>query len=96
METTGQRFKQIRNELRMSQEAFGESIGLSKAGISAVEKDRTFVSAKILSKLFVDYNINLNWLIVGQGNMFNAPKYEDVKDEILKEVEEMLRKRGIN
>ena len=95
MKTTGERIKYVRKEFGMSQEEFGEHLGLSKAAISAVEKDRTFVSAKVLSKLFFDYNVNLNYLICGVGDVFNMPKYEDIRSEILTEVEKMLKARGL-
>ena len=95
MKSTGERFKQIRKEFAMSQEEFGEHLGLSKAGVSAVEKDRTFVSAKVLSKLFFDYNINLNYLVCGVGSLFNPPKYENIRAEILCEVEKMLKEKGL-
>ena len=39
MTTLGSRLKKIRNELHLSQEVFGEKIGLSRAGIAAVESD---------------------------------------------------------
>lgn len=78
MTTTGKRFKNIRIALNLSQEAFGKEIGLSKSGISAVENDKTFVSLEILSTLLIDYNINMNYLVGGIGEMFNptgfAPK----------------------
>lgn len=95
MQSAGERLKLIRKKIGMSQEEFGDNLGISKAGISAVEKDRTFVSAKILSKLFFDYNVNLNYLVCGIGEMFNPPKYEDVRDEILSEVEKILKEKGL-
>lgn len=95
METTGQRFKKIRTALNLAQDDFGNKIGLSKSAISAVENDKSFISIEIQRTLFMDYNINLNWLVCGAGEMFNAPQYEDVKDVILKEVDEILVKYGV-
>ena len=95
MKTTGQRFKDLRKELRLTQEVFANKIGLSKSAISAVESDKSFISQNVMSTLFMEFNVNLNWLVVGEGKMFNAPKYEDVKDEILKEVDEILKKYGV-
>ena len=43
----------------------------------------------------MEFNVNLNWLVVGEGKMFNAPKYEDAKDVILKEVDDILKKYGV-
>lgn len=97
MDTIGQRFKNIRNKLSLSQEEFGRKIGLSKSGVSAVENDRTFVSVEILRTLFFDYNINLNYLICDSGEMFNSTdKNEaDFKEDILKEVNKMFKARGL-
>lgn len=95
METIGDRFKQIRKELGMSQEELGKCLGLSKAAVSAVEKNRSFVSAKVLSKLFFDFNVNLNYFICGKGSFFNPAEFEDVKSDILKEVDEILVKYGV-
>ena len=95
MSTIGERFKLIRTELKLAQDDFGEKIGLSKSAVSAVENDKSFVSVDIQRTLFIDFNINLNWLICGEGSMHNAAKYEDVKNDILKEVEKMLAERGI-
>ncbi|MDO5437517.1 MAG: helix-turn-helix transcriptional regulator [bacterium] len=97
MDTIGQRFKNIRNKLSLSQEEFGRKIGLSKSGVSAVENDRTFVSVEILRTLFFDYNINLNYLICDSGEMFNSSdKNEaDFKEDILKEVNKMFKARGL-
>lgn len=97
MDTIGQRFKNIRNKLSLSQEEFGRKIGLSKSGVSAVENDRTFVSVEILRTLFFDYNINLNYLICDSGEMFNSSdKSEaDFKEDILKEVNKMFKARGL-
>ena len=95
METTGDRFKKIRTELRLSQDDFGEKIGLSKSAVSAVENNKSFVSVEILRSLFMDMNINLNWLVVGNGEMYNPPEYEDIKEEVLNEVDKVLIKYRI-
>ena len=48
-----------------------------------------------MRSLFMELNVNLNWLIAGQGEMFNAPKFEDVRGEILNEVDKLLKARGL-
>jgi len=95
METSGQRFKKIRQNKGMSQGDFGNKIGLSKSAVSAVENDKSFVSLEILRTLFMEFDVNLNWLITGTGNMFNAPKFESVKDEIMEQVKKFLDERGV-
>lgn len=76
MQNQGYRLKQIRMNLRLSQEAFGEEIGLTRAGIAAVEGNKNKFSQDVLYKLLKQFNINLNYLISGQGEMFiNECKY---------------------
>ncbi len=94
MSTTGSRFKKIRTALNLSQEVFGKNIGLSKSGISAVENDKTFVSLDILTTLFIDYNINLNYLVCGAGTMFNPSKPLQ-QDDFTEKVKEILRAEGL-
>jgi len=97
METTGQRFKKIRTYLNLAQDDFGSKIGLSKSAVSAVENDKSFISIEIQRTLFMDYNINLNWLVCGVGSMFNKKpvQYEQVEEEFEAKVEAVLKKKGI-
>ncbi len=95
MSTIGNRFKKIRQELTLSQELFGARLGMSKSGISAVENDKVFVSVDVLRTLFFDLNVNLNWFISGKGEIFNPPEFEDVKADILREVDDILIKYGV-
>ena len=95
MTTLGSRLKKIRNELHLSQEVFGEKIGLSRAGIAAVESDNNKFSQDTLCKLLLTFDININYLLAGKCEPFNAPEYEDVKSEVLEEVDRILIKYGI-
>lgn len=95
MSTIGKRFKAIRTNKDLSQEAFGAELKMTKSGISAVENDKVFVSVDVLRTLFLNFNINLNWFIMGKGNMFNAPEFEDVKDEFEARVIEIMKKQGL-
>lgn len=95
METQGQRIKKIRQELNLSQEEFGKIFDIGKQFISLLEKDKTQLNNDKLVKLLFDYNVNINYLLGGIGSMFNPPKFEDVKEEILTEVNRMLKERGL-
>lgn len=95
MSTIGQRFKKIRIAKNQSQTEFGDDLGMSKSGISAVENDKVFVSADVLRTLYFDSNVNLNWFVSGEGQMFNAPKFEDVEDAMEAKVLSILRKQGV-
>ena len=95
MTTQGKRLKKIRLALNLSGEEFGKRIGVSKQYVSNLEADRNVLNNEKLVSLLVDFNVNLNYLIAGQGEMFNAPKFEDVRGEILNEVDKLLKARGL-
>lgn len=73
MQTMGQRTKAIRQELQLSQEQFGKLFDSGKAYISLVENDKSKLSLENLIKLSRTYNVNLNYLINGFGEMFVNP-----------------------
>lgn len=53
--------------------AFAESINIAQATISQIMRGRNMPSTEILLKLHQRYpEINLNWLITGQGNMYES------------------------
>lgn len=84
-DTIGYRFKIFRETLGVTQAVFAENIGLSSAAIGLLEKDKSFLKAENLKKLIVLYNLNINWLLTGQGKMFLESnnsfeiKYEPLK-----------------
>ena len=72
MTTQGSRLKKIRQALNISQGEFGEIFGISKQFVSLIENDKTYLNNDKLVKLLLDYNVNLNYLLGGIGEMFNA------------------------
>ncbi len=95
METQGQRIKKIRQALNLSQDEFGKIFDITKQFVSLLEKDKTFLNNDKLVKLLLDYNVNLNYLLGGIGNMFNAPKFEQVQGDLALEVRKILREEGL-
>ena len=70
MITQGERLKQIRTELRLSQAKLGNSLGISAPSIGKAEKDVNRLSNESLSRLLKNHNININYLLNGTGEMF--------------------------
>lgn len=95
MDTIGQRVKAVRQELKLSQEQFGQIFNAGKSYISAVENDKSKLSVDNLVKLLLNYDVNINYILGGKGEMFNPPEYEDIKTEVLKQVDDILIKYGI-
>ncbi|MDR1839287.1 MAG: helix-turn-helix domain-containing protein [Treponema sp.] len=66
----GDRFKEIRENLRFNQSELARSIDANPSIISDIERGEKEPSKKIISALIINYKINSNWLLTGEGNMF--------------------------
>lgn len=97
MENIGLRLKQIRKLLGKSQEEIANELGLTKQAISNIEHSKSSPNIPLLHKLLVDYGVNINFIISGNGNIFTKDEKasESLKNTILKEVEDLLSARGI-
>ncbi|MBR6297882.1 MAG: helix-turn-helix transcriptional regulator [Candidatus Gastranaerophilales bacterium] len=97
MNMIGNRFKTIRKILNKSQEQFANELSVSKQAISNIENSKSLPSISLMSKLLIDYNININYLLSGIGETFIHRKDADLnlKSSIMQEVEKFLEKRGI-
>lgn len=89
------RIQKVRKHFKLSQEEISAQIGISYRAYSSYERGDRKPSYEFLELFFNIFNVNLNWLIVGQGEMFNAPKYEDVKDELKTQVLSILKEQGL-
>ena len=99
MQTQGQRLKNIRLALRLSQEDFGKIFNITKQYVYSLEKDKLTLNNEKLVKLLYDYNVNINYLLCGIGEMFlnseSGNGYMNMKNDILNEVCSMLISKGI-
>ena len=77
LEKINERVKLLRISLNKSQEDFGNSIGLSKSGISNIENGFRNVTKKHIKLLCSTFHVSENWLNTGEGNMFNFASQEE-------------------
>ena len=91
----GKKLKEIRKQLSSTQEGMAKLMELSLRTYVSYEREENNPPYSMLVRLCKKYNVNLNWFIADVGEPFNAPQYEDVKDEILREVNEILKKYGV-
>ena len=98
MNKMGSRIKLLRQQLNMSQDELAKSLGVTKQAISNIENSKSAPSVNVLSKLALDYNVNLNYLIIGKGSVYSLDDSSttSIKKSILKEVEHMLKEKGIS
>lgn len=65
LESINKRVKEVRKKLNLSQEEFGNKIGLSKSGISNIEKGTRNVTSKHVKLICTIFNVNELWLTTG-------------------------------
>lgn len=97
MTTQGERLKNIRRKLGLSQAELGEKLGFSKQYLSNIEADRNLMNNDKLVKLLVDFNVNINYLLAGVGEVFNTPtSNEDFRNsEMISLIDEALKRHGL-
>lgn len=59
------RIKEVRTNLKLTQEDFGEKIGLSKSGISNIENGTRNVSPRHIKLICSIFDVNESWLRTG-------------------------------
>lgn len=77
----GNRVKILLKNIGISQKKFAESIGLSPNSITEVVSGRVQnFSLEILSIISRLYNVNLHWLLTGEGDIFLSKNPENQGD----------------
>jgi transcriptional regulator with XRE-family HTH domain len=72
LEEFGQRIKAVRRRLNMTQKEFSEAVDLSVSFISDIESGRSKACLDFFYNLARKFNINLNYLILGQGEIIDT------------------------
>jgi transcriptional regulator with XRE-family HTH domain len=65
-----EQIKQLRKSLGMSQEKFAKEIGLTKNFISLVETGQRNLSTQSIKLICQLFNVDVEWLETGKGEMF--------------------------
>lgn len=77
----GERVKEVRKNLSLSMEKFGERLGVTKAAISRIESGRRALTDQMAKLICKEFNVDYFWLTEGTGNMFMQ-----VPDSLIEEV----------
>lgn len=65
-----ERIRDLRKSLKLSQEEFGNRLGVTKASISRLESGINNVTEQMIKSVCREYNVNYAWLKEGVGEMF--------------------------
>lgn len=66
----GERVRAIRKEKKLSQEAFGEQLGITGSGVSNLESGRRGMTDQMLKSICREFNVEYMFLVDGEGEMF--------------------------
>ena len=67
------RLRQLRKELKLTQEALAQRLGIGKSALSMIETGKAPLSERNKNILVQGLNVNPDWIETGRGEMFNAP-----------------------
>ena len=79
--TQGERIKEIRKDLNLTLEKFGEKLGVTKVAISNIEKGNRNLTDQMIKAICREYNVNYDYLMYGTGE-----KFSDLPETILEEL----------
>lgn len=93
MSGLSQRLKRIRNDLDMTQEQIAKECGISTRTYSSYENEDRNLSLQFLKNLSENYDINLNWLVLGIGTCYlsSNDKKSTIVDYDLKKLEKIRK-----
>ena len=77
----GERLKQVLRKLELSQISLSKAIGISNVVINRYIKNKTTPDFNFLNKLASAYNVNINWLINGEGSIFVSENVKQIGDK---------------
>lgn len=79
----GERIKELRKALNLTQIAFGERIGLKQNSVALIEAGRA-TSDQTIFAICREFRVNEAWLRTGAGKMF-VPSPASIVDELAEE-----------
>ena len=77
----GERIKQLRKELGMTQAVFAERIGIRQNSVAVIEMGKNMPSDQTVAFICREFRVNEEWLRTGAGEMF-IPSPETVVDKL--------------
>ncbi len=95
--TQGSRIKQLRKDLNLTLDKFGERIGLKKSALSLIENEKNDLTDANAKSICREFNVREEWLRTGEGEMYvhltRSEKITGFAAEVLNDEEESFRRR---
>lgn len=84
--SVGERLKQARKAIHVTQVEFGETLGITQAAISSVESGKVKLTDRLAQSIQSNYNISAEWLRTGEGEMLVEPSEDEQLAQFVGEV----------
>ena len=66
----GKHVREVRDALNLKQEEFSQGLGICFQHLSDIERGKKGTGLDFFFKMLTVYNVNLNYLLLGEGEMF--------------------------
>lgn len=73
-----ERLKKIRLALHLSQDAFGQRIGMTGGGVSHLENGKRNFTEQVIKLICKEFDVDYIWFTTGNGNMFSANNDDEI------------------
>lgn len=83
--TQGERIRQVRKELGLTLEKFGERIGLKKSGLSQIENGKNSVTDQVIKSICREFSVDYTWLTTGEGDDIFEKSPSSTMEQLKKE-----------
>lgn len=83
--TEGERIREVRKNLGLTLEKFGEKIGMKKNSVSQLENGKNSVTEQVVKAICREYNVDYMWLTTGDGEMFI-----DTDDDFIERIDRIM------
>ena len=85
--TVNERLRELRKDrLNLTLEKFGDRIGLTKQAINMLESGRANLTDQTRKSICREFNVNEEWLLTGEGDVFLAKSPSDEIATFVKEL----------
>ena len=92
-----ERIKELRKYLHLTQDEFGEKLGIKKSAVSKIEKGENGATDQMIKLMVKEFGVNENWIRTGEGEMFpefdRADAIAKLADDIMTEVPDSFKSR---
>jgi transcriptional regulator with XRE-family HTH domain len=102
--TINERIREIRLALNKSQREFAKSVYISNGYLSEIETGHKEVKARLIHLIANAFSVNMQWLLGGEGPMFNSTPeekmerminlfnelYPEYQDFVLRQIDELI------